>query len=154
MNETEVRELTTILMAKHHLMRDGWMLKIGRAVRQAGSCNRSRKTITISGSIAKLNSKTEVQDTILHEIAHALAPRGSQHGSDWQEIAVKVGARPERCMDANLPVPPARYIGTCPNGHTVESIRMRRCSCGKCSGGKFNLKFLIRWTQNPEWSKP
>lgn len=35
----------------------------------------------------------EVHETILHEIAHALAGPGAGHGPKWREMARRVGAR-------------------------------------------------------------
>lgn len=152
MNETEVRELATILMAEHHLMRDGWTLRIGNASRYFGYCYRSKKLITISGPISALNGEADVRDTILHEIAHALAPEFAHHGPEWKAIAARIGADPTRCYDASVDTPPARYIGTADTcGHTCKKMVMRQQSCGKCSGGKYNKKYRIRWTPNPDY---
>lgn len=156
---------TGISTAHNNLMRLGcdlmsenglymWACAVGSAAREAGSCNYAQKRITISGPLAKLNDEAETRDTILHEIAHALVGPGHGHGKVWKAMAVKVGANPVRAYGKDLLTPPARYIGTFDNcGHTTESMTMHRISCGKCSGGKYNLKFRVRWMQNPEWSK-
>jgi predicted SprT family Zn-dependent metalloprotease len=43
-----------------------------------------------------LNSEECVRNTVLHELAHALAGFAAHHGPDWQWWCRKLGARPER----------------------------------------------------------
>lgn len=38
-----------------------------------------------------------VRDTILHEIAHALAGHAAGHGPVWKGVCRRIGARPVRC---------------------------------------------------------
>lgn len=117
MTEEEVRDLATKLMADHGL--SDWELRIGKAPRAAGRCQSHTQakmlgllpldsppgTITISGVIAARHPGSEVRDTILHEIAHALNPVGvTSHGKEWKAIAVSIGARPERTYTRERPL--------------------------------------------------
>jgi len=54
-----------------------------------------------------LNGEPQVRETILHEIAHALAP-GDGHGQKWQQACVKLGIAPTRCYTEAEVRSPAR----------------------------------------------
>lgn len=43
----------------------------------------------------------QVTDTILHEIAHALAGPAARHGPAWKSIARRLGATPKSCAPEN-----------------------------------------------------
>lgn len=62
------------------------------------------KVIYLSTSHLDHDGADEIEDTIRHEIAHALdyERHGSMdgHGTRWRAIAVEVGAKPERTMRA------------------------------------------------------
>ena len=98
----------TLLQAKmeeHGLVSLGWTGTLDNAVRRFGACKYRKKRITLSRHLITINSDEETLDTILHEIAHALA--FEEHGEDcghderWQAIAIRIGARPERTVDAD-----------------------------------------------------
>jgi len=42
-------------------------------------------------------SSEQLTDTILHEIAHALAGPAAKHGPAWKAIARRLGATPKSC---------------------------------------------------------
>lgn len=90
-------------LAEHGLTERGWTGGLDNAVRRFGVCMPQRKRITLSRHLATINSDEETLDTVLHEIAHALAwvEYGEDCGHDerWQAIAARIGARPERTVD-------------------------------------------------------
>ncbi|MDP0491083.1 MAG: SprT-like domain-containing protein [Verrucomicrobiota bacterium JB023] len=94
-------DLLTTEMEAHGLLAAGWVPHLDRARKRFGYCSYSSRTISIRGPLTLLNERDEVHDTILHEIAHALA--WIEHGMDcghdarWKAICVRIGARPERC---------------------------------------------------------
>jgi len=70
-----------------------WKFAIGGSKNEYGSCDFKTKTIEVSKVLLKKSTLAEAEDTILHEIAHAL--RGNHlHDKKWKEIAEKVGALP------------------------------------------------------------
>jgi len=73
----------------------GWQFKWSTAHTLLGQCRYSSKTIFLSKSISAINSEEEVIDTILHEIAHALAGSGHGHDAVWKRYCVMVGCRPK-----------------------------------------------------------
>ena len=73
----------------------GWKFKWSAAHTTLGLCRYSTKTIFLSKSISAINSEEEVVDTILHEIAHALAGSGHGHDAVWKRYCAMVGCRPK-----------------------------------------------------------
>jgi predicted SprT family Zn-dependent metalloprotease len=62
-----------------------------------GQCFYGRQVIMLSKFHAQHNDRSITRNTILHEIAHALAGVGAGHGPKWKEICVKIGAKPKAC---------------------------------------------------------
>lgn len=119
----------------HHGLQD-WEIRIGSARNIAGMCYYSRRLITMSLFLANARDKHHTEDTILHEIAHAIAGHKAGHGKDWKEVCIRIGAKPERCFDSAQIDPAVRYkyAGFCPN-HTERVIQRNRrasmtCRCG------------------------
>jgi len=123
----------------------GWTFGWDRAVKRRGVCKHSTRTITMSAKLAALNSFEESEQTLLHEVAHALVGAGHGHDAVWLRKARSLGFKGGRTSSRTNEVPPT-LIGRCPNGH--ESKRFRRprrdVSCGRCSRS-FNPRFLITW---------
>lgn len=97
----EVRTLALALLAQHGL--HDWRFSFNRRKRSLGMCQFSEKIIALSIHLVDRNSEEEIRDTILHEIAHALV--GPHHGHDtvWKAKCREIGARPERCGQADMP---------------------------------------------------
>lgn len=81
-----------------------------------------------------LNEESEVQNTVLHEIAHALTP---EHGHDgmWQAACMLVGAKPVRCYNRDSVLAPFRYKATCGCGKELRKLRkprrtLKHVACG------------------------
>ena len=146
MELTAARRLGLALMAEHGLLR--WQLEFDRAKRRAGICRYDRTTIGLSGPLTRLHSEAEVRDTLLHEIAHALAGPRAGHGPRWQAIARLIGCTGERCVPATSPRVPGAWVGTCPAGHTAELHRRpeRVRSCSTCAPGRFSADHILEWT--------
>jgi predicted SprT family Zn-dependent metalloprotease len=81
----------------------GWRLKFDRALTRVGRCTYSTKTISLSIVFCILNEEKLVYETLLHEIAHALAfiRHGScqGHNKNWKAICVEIGASQDRLRD-------------------------------------------------------
>ena len=97
-----------------------------------------------------LNGWAEIQNTILHEIAHALAP-GHGHGRLWQMFSVAIGSSPERCYGDNVIMPLGGIVMECVNcGGSHRRLRKKKkpiaCSdcCAKYNFGRFHKDFLLK----------
>lgn len=104
MNPNEALALLGEKMSEHGLTARGWKGSLDQAERRFGVCRPAKKEISLSRPLIALNNEEEVLDTILHEIAHALATieTGENCGHDerWKAICRRIGARPERCYDS------------------------------------------------------
>lgn len=120
MNIQDAVFMATDLMEKHGLYARGWRFEFDRARRRHGLCNYRDKTISLSRAITEAAPESEVRDTVLHEIAHALVGPGKGHGPIWRAMARAIGARGERCASAAV-------IRDNDFGHGWESVP---CGCG------------------------
>lgn len=96
MNINDAQALAAKLMTEHKLDSKGWVFKFDKGTCRFGRCSYSNRVITLSRSLTLSNAETEVRDTILHEIAHALV--GPRHGHDslWRAQALKIGCNGKR----------------------------------------------------------
>lgn len=84
-----------------NLSQVGWQFVWSNNVSKLGKCSYRRKSIYLSRLWAVQLPEHEAQDTILHEIAHALAP-GDGHGRIWKQKCILVGANPSRLYDGDV----------------------------------------------------
>ncbi|MEU8239148.1 SprT-like domain-containing protein [Actinoplanes missouriensis] len=145
MDLTEARELATGLMREHRLK--GWTLTFDDAKTRAGVCRHDRKEIGLSRPLVRLYTVEQVTDTVLHEIAHALA--GARHGHDrvWRATALRIGCSGTRCVAEDAPRVDGDWVGTCPAGHRTTAHRRpsRVRSCLDCSP-RFDESAIFTWT--------
>lgn len=169
----EVETLAHQLMAQHGL--HDWTFAFDRATTRLGCCQHRRKLITVSRYHAEQSPLAQVTDTILHEIAHALAPVTALHGPEWKAIARRIGATPKATSDAVLlDVPPpksggriwrhgAPYVAFCAGCHKLSTRRKRPPSwgnrlmactacCNAHSGGQFDMRFALTWLHSDDYS--
>ncbi len=144
------------LFTKHDLV--GWRFGLNRAKRQLGVCRYRSKRIEMSAYYVKHNSDESIRDTLLHEIAHALAGHAAGHGPVWQAIATRIGARPERCDTApDTKLPPGQFKATCPMCAKVftriRPPKARATYTCKCSP-KAVVKFEWLGFERPPPTKP
>lgn len=119
-------ELLARKLIEECLPDEGWKFKFDNAKRRFGSCQYSTKTISLSRPLTIVNDESEVRNTILHEIAHALTP-GHGHGYVWKKACELIGAKPERCYDDNkVNTPTAPYGLYCPSCDVVVADRYRK----------------------------
>ena len=157
MNLQEAKTLAITLMDKHGLLDSGWYFEFDNAKRRFGCCKFRTKRITLSRPLVSLNVESEVKDTILHEIAHALVGHLHGHDSVWRRKALEIGCNGERCYSsAEVIKPESKYIAKCGGCGKVYAKHKRaragvRSSCGKCSGGRYNDTYRLDWVANPNY---
>lgn len=144
------------LMREHGLT--NWNFQFDNASRRFGQCRFGRREITLSRSLTYLNDESKVRDTILHEIAHALAGPGAGHGPVWVRTARSIGCSGDRCYsEAQVITPEAPWIGTCPScGSQKKQHRLtdkaKRVACKRCCDrhnfGRYDARFKYRWLRN------
>jgi len=122
-------------LAKYGLT--GWTFALSDSKRRLGVCKYREKRIEIAEYYATHNPDAVVLDTLLHEVAHALAGHKAGHGPAWQAVAVRVGAIPKTCDDSpDTIVQPGDWQTTCPACNKThhryrrpKSLSGYRCRC-------------------------
>jgi predicted SprT family Zn-dependent metalloprotease len=149
----QAQELATGLMRLHGLPPQ-WSFTFDRAKVRFGKCNYRTKQISLSKHLVELNDEDEVRETILHEIAHALAPRGAGHGPVWRSLALSIGCNGHRCFGENVARPTPKYQGTCPScQRVIHRHRRRLIACGRCAP-VFDPRYLFVWSESSRCSTP
>ena len=145
MNLQSAQGLANYLMNLHKLTPD-WSFRFDRSKVRFGKCNYVKKEISLSRYLVELNDEDEVRDTILHEIAHALAPRGAGHGPEWRRVASSIGCDGRRCYGEEVVRPRPKYKGTCPScRRVVYRHRRTMIACGRCTR-VFDAKYAFVWS--------
>lgn len=112
LDQWSTSRLARQLLDQHGLT--GWKFAYDRAKRRAGCCKHRTQTVSLSINFVIRNNDDEIKDTLLHEIAHALAGPGHGHDAYWKNICRKIGAKPVRCYDSNeVSMPKGRYKAVC-----------------------------------------
>mgnify|MGYP000882784653 FL=1 len=128
---------------------EDWGLYLSAHRSNYGSCYHHRKTIALSAVILPTVEPSEVIDTILHEIAHALVGSGVQdHGIEWKRMAVKVGATP-RAQGPTWVDPEPKWLGLCRHGKSHKRERLTKRLACSCDGPTWKAENLIDWFKNP-----
>lgn len=134
----ELQEVEAI--ARQEFLKHGlttWTFGWARTKRRQGVCKYRSRRIEIAEYYARHNSREKVLDTLMHEIAHALAGPKAGHGPVWKAIAKKLGAIP-RAYDTcpETAVMPGDWQATCEAcGRTFHKYRRPvqldgyRCRC-------------------------
>ena len=147
MELAQAQQLADDLMRLHKLS-PTWSFRFDRSKVSFGKCYYGKKLISLSRHLVQLNDEGEVRDTILHEIAHALAPRGAGHNSVWQAIALSIGCDGKRCFGAEVVRPMPKFKGTCPSCKIViYRHRRMEVACAQCSP-VFQRKYAFVWSQS------
>ena len=147
--EIKLAETMALELMAHYGL-GGWIFGFDNAVSRLGYCNYTKRRISLGRHSTMVNPETEVKNTILHEIAHALVGPGFGHGPVWKAKARSIGCTAERTGKIEVKAA-AKYEVTCtlcshvysyyrrPKWiHRLDSIWCTRC--GRSSLGKLVLK--------------
>lgn len=115
-----------------------------------GRCEYRTKTITLSRHLTDIRTNQAVQQTIMHEIAHAMNP-GAGHGPAWKAQMRKFGLPDHRCSQdqpdkSSISNWRAICVGCGKKSYMIRKPRVSR-SCGACSGKKYNEKYRLNFTK-------
>ena len=126
--------LANKLLHEYGLYDKGWRFELSSTKRIVGQCNFDKKIIVVSMNFMH-SDPAEIEDTIRHEIAHALAGPEHGHDSTWRRYAIHVGARPERCAPPEVKsAAKPNYIIECTGcGRRWKRYRLRRSLANEVS---------------------
>lgn len=148
----EARALAWRLLVEHGLV--GWSFRFNRSKTMMGTCRFGPRIIELSRHFAERNELAAIQDTLLHEVAHALAGRTAGHGPAWQTICRGIGARPERLSD-EAEMPPGRWQAVCAGCGTIhhkyrKPKHMRGWHCRRCGPDLGRLNWELAFSRSHE----
>lgn len=121
-----ITEYAEALIAEHGLTE--WKFGWKNAKNIYGRCWHAKKEITLSKFFAKYATAEEIEDTILHEIAHALVGTGHGHGPVWKAKAREIGANPCRTAKKPAAAPEGNWVAVCEKCGSLNIYRWRRSS--------------------------
>lgn len=113
----------------------GWRFGLDHARTRLGCCHYDQRRITCSVHLVAYLANDEVDQIILHEIAHALTGQAAGHGAPWRRQAQRLGYTGGRTVEVPEARLSARWRGLCPAGHEVLRHRKpaRPVDCGRCA---------------------
>jgi len=140
-----VRARATELL-REHLGDGSWTFAFDHAKTRAGQCDFARRRITVSRHLAARFSDDDVEQVLLHEVAHALSGARAGHGPTWRRTAARLGYTGSRLHDGPIASELAPWVGTCPAGHEHFRYRTptRPLACARC-GRRFDERNVIAW---------
>lgn len=126
---------------------DSWSFGFDNAKRRAGQCDYTRHRITVSRYLAARFDDDANHQTLLHEVAHALAGPAARHGPEWKRTARRLGYVGGTTHNGETAVELAPWVGVCPAGHIAYRHRRpsRDTSCVRCAP-HFDRRYLFTWT--------
>lgn len=141
-----VRRDAEALIATH--LDASWTFAFDNAKRRAGACDYTRKRITVSRYLTARYDDATNHQTLLHEVAHALAGARAGHGATWKRIARSLGYTGGTTHHGETATELAPWVGTCPSGHVAYRHRAatRATSCARCSR-TFDERYLFVWVR-------
>lgn len=137
-NLRQAIELANTLLADHGLREQGWTFGLNTRKAAVGLCCYKTRRIELSRHYLTLTPWHEIEDTIRHEVAHAIAGPQARHGYAWKIVAMRLGARPSYCTDKAVTTAKPNWILRCPDcSQEWERYRLtkavrERSRCPRC----------------------
>ncbi len=136
----EVEDMANGMITQHEAsgaLPSGWSFGFDLAPARAGVCRYLERRIDLSVSYCMAATRADIEDTMLHEIAHAIVGPRHNHDFVWKAKAREIGCRGERCHRVQHSEP--RWVGECGCGQqwfrqTLQRRMMRNRVCAKCRG--------------------
>ena len=124
----------------------GWVFGFDLATSRAGVCRYAERRIDLSVSYCLAATRAEIEDTMLHEIAHAIVGPRHNHDAVWKSKAREIGCAGERCHRVQHSTP--KWVGECGCGQqwfrqTLQRRMMHNRACARCKG-------TITWSRNTQ----
>ena len=145
MSKAEATALLQRAYDKHQL--HDWTVGFDSARRMAGRCWYNKRMITLSTYVMARRTPEETFNTILHELAHALAwvaYRENGHGPMWRKIHIALGGDGKRCFEFKDNDAP--WLGDCECGEATDVAKYKAPGAGRRyyfrhNGRKCEVKF-------------
>jgi len=144
-----VAQAMALATMARHIDTSVWGFRFDNGKRRAGQCNYTDKVISISKHLIEHHTLDEVQQVVLHEIAHALVGGEAGHGPIFKKQAAALGYRGEKFSGLEIAASEAPWVGHCPAGHVHYRYRKptRPLGCALCSK-TFSRATQIVWQRS------
>jgi SprT protein len=123
-----------LLYGKRLRISSGWVLVFDDHKSSAGRCHFSKMTISISTHYVNSSKTTigDIADTLLHELAHAIAGPAAGHGPIWRDVAKAIGCSTNVYAKRFIFHKDYKYVIKCPKGcvrhrHRLSLKKHRLC---------------------------
>lgn len=131
----------------------GWTVRLSKAKGSLGHCEHSNKTIALSRHWLAVLDDEEIINTIIHEVAHAIAGYKAGHGPEWRRICLGMGGSATRTGGEGFKVE-SKYVGKCPGNHVSiqrhalsAAMKEDRFYCKAClADGLSVTEARLTWT--------
>lgn len=135
------------ILARTLIARQGlhdWTFAFNRRHRALGLCIFDDRRIELSRHYVERHDEPEIRETILHEIAHAIAGPRAGHGLAWKAACLRLGIAPRVRGEAQMPE--GRWRAVCPGCGDVHHryrrpLRGRTYYCRACGAERGKLRF-------------
>ncbi len=148
----DAQMLAQQLLKEHGLDKEGWRFEFDRAKNRFGVCRYSKRTIGLSLELTQLNDVSQVKDTLLHEIAHAIAGQEAGHGIFWTTVAQRIGCTSNRCYKPTDVVRArSKYEARCPQCNSLFVMNRatdmdKYCTaCNRADGSRFRSHYKLNY---------
>ena len=136
----EVEALAGRLFARHRAesgLGADWTFGFDLSTVRGGVCRHEERRIDLSVTFCQRATRAEIEDTLLHEIAHAIVGYEHRHDDVWKAKAREIGCTAERCHQVTHTL--ARWVGECGCGKRWFRQRLSRtlrygALCTRCGG--------------------
>lgn len=117
----------TELLKQHAPQRaaEGWKAVVNsRCKSRLGQCNFTKRKVEISAFHLQ-SDDAKIVNTMLHEIAHAIAGHKAGHGPEWVAVAKRIGCNANRCtaVDESVRVQPQWRLAIKHDDGTTELLQ-------------------------------
>ena len=143
-----VAEAMALATMARHIDLSVWGFRFDNGKRRAGQCNYTERVISISKHLVAHHSLDDVQQVVLHEIAHAMVGKDAGHGPVFKKQAAALGYRGRNFTGREIAANEAPWVGHCRAGHVHYRYRQptRPLACGLC-GKTFSRDNQITWAK-------
>ncbi len=122
-----LRQHWGVFQQDYKILKD-WNFSLDKAKRRGGACFFHKKLITLSIHHIELNDEAVLIDTLIHEVAHALAwelDQENSHGAKWIKWVSILGGSSAVTGKFNTPKAKWCLVLACHSNGTIEKVAVR-----------------------------
>ena len=148
-SKLSVAQAMALATMARHIDLSVWGFRFDNGKRRAGQCNYTERVISISKHLVEHHTLDDVQQVVLHEIAHAMVGKDAGHGPVFKKQAAALGYRGHNFTGREIAANEAPWVGHCQAGHVHYRYRKptRPLACGLC-GKTFSRANQIVWQRS------